>query len=162
MNFPRVIRLDDSDERIYAALSRPGEWAVPGAFAFLNVDLENADGKTLQAFHNGFLGVDSFGWTTLVQVDEISNAEYAQVIERLAVHFVMRYNAPDLDVATKAAQEEVEFAASICDHPVNTLLAVKRSLGEEGIEENFRVVQPPGGIDHENLKLWSIVDDDKS
>lgn len=156
MYFPRVIRLDDSDTRVYATPAQPGEWAVPGAFSFLGFDLDKADGKMRQAFRNGFLGVDSFGWSTLVQVSEMSNAEYAQVIERLAVHFLLRYNAPDLDVATTAAKEEVDFAVSICDHPVNTMLALERTMGEEGIEESFRVVPLPTGIDHAKVKMWAV------
>src|SRR5205814_434574 len=60
MRFPRVIRFDDSDLRVYATPSRPGEWAVSGAFAFLGLDLERADGKTREAFRHGFLGLDSF------------------------------------------------------------------------------------------------------
>jgi hypothetical protein len=159
MYFPRVIRLDESDARVYATLSRPGEWAVPGAFAFLGVDVERADGKTREAFRRGFLGTESFGWSTLVQVDEIRMGEYLAVIERLAVHFVERYGAPDLDAARAMAQEEAEFAASICNHPLNTLLALERSVGTEGIEESFRVARSPDPLDHEHIKIWTIVDD---
>ena len=156
MKFPRVIQLDDSDLRVYAAPARPGEWAVSGAFAFLETDLERADGKTREAFRHGFLGLDSFGWTTLVEVTEINNAEYAQLIERLAVHLMLRYGAPDIDAATKAAEEEAAFAASICEHPLQTILAVEREVGAEGIEENFRVVPPRSEIDHSKVKIWAI------
>lgn len=159
MYFPRVVRLDDSDERIYAAAAAAGEWAVPGSFAFLEIALEQADGKTREAFRHGFLGTDSFGWSTLVQVDEIGLAEYAAVVERLAQHFVQRYNAPDIAAARRMAQEEAAFAVSICEHPRHTLLALDRELGEEGIIENFRVVRPPSGVDHEKIKIWKIVDD---
>ena len=159
MYFPRVVRLDDSDARIYRSAARAGEWAVPGAFAFLEVDLEQADGPVREAFRRGFLGTESFGWSTLVQVEEISLYEYTAVIERLAGHFVERHGAPDLPAARAVAQEEAEFAASICDHPRHTLLAVERELGPEGIVENFRVVRPPSGLDHENLKIWTIEDD---
>lgn len=160
MHFPRVVRLDDSDERVYDAAAAPGEWAVPGAFVFLEVELETADGKTREAFRHGFLGVDSFGWSTLVQVDEIGLAEYATVVERLARHFVQRYNAPDTAAARQMAEEEAAFAVSICEHPRHTLLALDREIGEEGIVENFRVVRPPSGLDHEKVKIWKIVDDE--
>lgn len=159
MLFPRVVRLDGSDERVYEAAARPGEWAVPGAFAFLAVDPAQLAGKAQQAFRSAFLGAESFGWSTLVQIDEISEFEYLALIERLAAHFVDKYGAPDLEAARAAAQEEAEFAASICDHPLHTLLALDRTLGEEGIEESFRVVPPPDGLDHGRIKLWTVEDD---
>ena len=34
MRFPRTIRLDASDERVFAQAAEPEEWAVSGAFAF--------------------------------------------------------------------------------------------------------------------------------
>lgn len=159
MLFPRVVRLDGSDERVYEVSARPGEWAVPGAFAFLHVDTANLAGKAQQAFRSGFLGTESFGWSTLVQIDEISVFDYLAVIERLAAHFVDKYGAPSLDAARSAAQDEAEFAASVCDHPLHTLLALERTLGEEGIEESFRVVPPPSGLDHGRIKLWTVADD---
>lgn len=159
MLFPRVIRLDDSDERVYETLSRPGEWAVPGAFAFVDVDTETLTGKAREAFRHGFLGTESFGWSTLVQVDEIGIVEYLAVIDRLAQHFVQRYGAPSLEAARDAAQEEAEFAASICNHPRHTLLALEREVGEEGIVESFRVAAPPGGLDHASVKIWTATDE---
>jgi len=159
MYFPRVIRLDDSDERIYETPARPGEWAVPGAFVFHDLDTRRLDGKAREAFRRGFFGTESFGWTTLVQVDEIGDAEYAAVIERLAAHFMQEYGAPNLDAARAAAQEEVVFAASICDHPLHTLLMLEREVSEEGIVENFRVAQTPDPFDHERIKIWTIVDE---
>lgn len=161
MLFPRAVRLDDSDERVFETAAAAGEWAVPGAFLFLDVDMSQASGKLREAFRHGFLGTESFGWSTLVQVEEMALAEYATVIERLAQHFVQRLNAPSIDAAREMAQEEAAFAVSICEHPRHTLLAVDRILGEEGIEENFRVVRPPSGLDHEKIRLWKIVEDDR-
>src|SRR5690606_365043 len=112
-----------------------------------------------EAFRRGFLGTESFGWSTLVQVDEIGLYEYTAVIERLARHFVAHHGAPDLTSARALAQEEAEFAASICNHPRHTLLALERAHGPEGIEENFRVVRPPSGLDHERIRLWTIEDE---
>lgn len=160
MFFPRVVRLDESDVRVYEVAAAPGEWAVPGSFAFLDVALEEVNGKTRAAFRHGFLGTDSHGWSTLVQVDEISAAEYVAVVERLAQHFVQRYRAPDLAAARAAAEEEAAFAVSICDHPLHTLLALDREIGDEGVVENFRVVRPPSGLDHEKVKIWKMVEDE--
>ncbi len=50
MKFLRAIRLDDSDTHVYEQASEPGEWAVPGSFAFLNTEPQSLQGKQLQAF----------------------------------------------------------------------------------------------------------------
>lgn len=160
MKFPRTIRLDDSDAQVYDRPARPGEWAVPGSFTFLDVDPAKLTGKQLQAFGHGFLGTESFGWSTLVEVAEISEVEYQAVIDRLAAHFVEQHGAPDMAAALPAAREEADFAASICDHKLHTLLMLERESGEEGIVERFKVVQPPSAADHEKIKLWTFVDDD--
>ena len=155
MRFPRVLRLDDSDRRLYETPATPGEWAVPGSFSFLDVDSESLSGKQRQAFRHGFLGTVSFGWSTLVQVDEINDEEYHAVIDRLANRFVMYHGAPDLALATAAAREEAEFAMSICDQQLHTLIALDREAGVEGIVENFKLVRPPNAGDHSNIKLWA-------
>ena len=160
MFFPRVLRLDDSDQRLYETPAIPGEWAVPGSFAFFDVDPASLSGKRRQAFRHGFLGTESFGWSTLVQVDEIKDEEYQGVIERLARRFVAYHGAPDIVAATAAAREEAEFAASICDQGLHALIAVDREIGADGIVENFKRVRPPNAADHNSIKLWGV-DDEK-
>jgi hypothetical protein len=158
MKFPRTIRLDESDSQVYENPADPGEWAVPGTFAFLDSDPAALSAKQQQAFGHGFLGTASFGWSTLVQVAEISNQEYQLVIDRLAAHFVEHHGAPDIAAALPAAREEASFAVSICDHALHTLLMLERELGEEGIVERFKVVRP-NAADHDQIKLWKFVDD---
>ncbi|MFQ5993879.1 MAG: DUF6505 family protein [Acidiferrobacterales bacterium] len=159
MKFPRTIRLDESDAQVYETPATPGEWAVPGSFVFLDADPSKLAGKRQQAFGHGFLGTESFGWSTLVEVAEISQAEYEAVVDRLAAHFVEHYGAPDMATALPTAREEAQFAVGICDHQTHTLLMLERELGEDGIVERFRVVRP-NAADHENVKLWTFVDDD--
>lgn len=160
MHFPRALRLDESDSQIYETPAQPGEWAVPGSFAFLDDDPIKLTGKRRQAFLHGFLGTVTFGWSTLAQVEEISEAEYQGVIDSLAAHYVAHYGAPDLASAAAAAREEAEFAASICDFELHTLLALKREMSAEGIVESFKRVRPPSAGGHGDIKLWSIDDDD--
>ena len=102
MKFLRAIRLDESDAQVYEQASQPGEWAVPGSFAFLDMDPLTLEGKQLQAFNSGFLGTQSFGWTTLVEIAEIDDDEYQQVIDRLAAHFMEHYGAPHIAAANPA------------------------------------------------------------
>src|ERR1700738_1284451 len=48
----------------------------------------------------------------------------------------------NLDPARLAAEEEVAFAASLCDHAPQTLLAVQRSVEDGEIRERFRTLKP--------------------
>jgi Family of unknown function (DUF6505) len=157
MRFPRTIRLDASDTRVFAQAAEPEEWAVSGAFAFANAPPEALTGKTAQAFARGFLGTRSFGWSTLVAVAEITPDELEAVIDALARHLVERYGAPSLAAALPAARAEAEFACGLCTHKVNTLLTVERELGPDGIVERFRAVEPGRGSPH--AKIWSLVPD---
>ena len=52
--------------------------------------------------------------------------------------------APDLAAARAAAEEEVAFAASLCDHPQDTLIAVRRTFEDGAIREAFRTLRPRG------------------
>ncbi len=158
MRLPRVIRLDQSDTRIFERAAEPGEWAVSGAFAFANADPAALAGKRRQAFAHGFLGTTSFGRSTLVQVAEIDEAGHADVVQRLALHLITDYGAPDLEAALPAARDEVAFAASFAEHKLHTLLAVEREWGDVGIVERFSVIEPSRATSH--AKIWDVVEED--
>jgi Family of unknown function (DUF6505) len=158
MRLLRTIRLDASDAQVFERAAVDGEWAVPGAFAFAHTPPDDLRGKPGQAFAHGFLGTESFGWSTLVAIAEIAPAELEVVIEALARHFTLHYGAPSLEAARAAAQVETEFAQSLCEHPVNTLIAVERELGPEGIVERFRTIEPLARSRH--AKIWSIEPED--
>ncbi|MBI3452176.1 MAG: hypothetical protein HY057_04960 [Rhodospirillales bacterium] len=141
MKFPRTLRLDTSDEKIFDCPAASGEWAVTGAFRFVNADLAKLDGKAVQAFKNAWFGLESFGASTLVEVAEIDADAYEALTRRLAAHFIESYGAPDALAAVEAAQEEMAFAASLCDHPPHTLLTLQREMTEsQGLIEKVRVV----------------------
>ena len=53
-----------------------------------------------------------------------------------------KFGAPDVDAARLAAEEEIAFAASLCEHPPQTLLAVQRSVENGEIRERFRTLKP--------------------
>lgn len=145
MKLLRTIRLDPSDTFVFDAPAEPGEWAVSGAFAFWNRDPETLDGKTRTAFRSGFLGLDSFGRSTLVQIVEASEEDRAAVVDRLARHLVERYGAPNLEAARAAADEEVTFAESLCTQPQDTLVAVHRVFEDGAVRESFRSLRPREG-----------------
>ena len=143
LKLPRTIRLDPSDTFVFERVADPGEWAVSGAFVFRDCHDPTALGqKQRVALRSGFLGVESLGWSTLAIVTEATEADIQSAIERLAVQLLAQFGAPDLQTARGAAAEEVGFAASLCDHPPQTLLAVHRSIENGEIRERFRTLKP--------------------
>jgi hypothetical protein len=138
----RTIQLDASDMFVFDRAAAPGEWAVSGAFAFLNRDIPALTGKTRTAFRAGFLGIGSLGRSTLVQIVDATKQDHADVVELLAAQLVREFGAPDLASAREAAREEVGFAASLCDHPAGVIVAVTRSLEGGSIREAFRSLRP--------------------
>lgn len=155
--FPKVVRLDSSDLQVFPQVAAPGEWAVPGSFVFSGAAVDELAGKERLAFAHGWLGTDSFGFAALVEVAEISEAEFFQVVERLAGQFVARYRAPSLGEALPAARAEADYAAELCDHKVHQLLAMEREAGARGIVERVRLVRPERARSH--AKIWEIVED---
>ncbi|HYZ61093.1 MAG TPA: DUF6505 family protein, partial [Acetobacteraceae bacterium] len=139
---PRTIRLDDSDRSVFDHAAEPGEWAVTGSFAFLDEPPEAIIGKRRQAFAHGFMGTSSFGWSTFVMVAHADDDTVAAATEALARHFVERHGAPSIDAARPVAAREIAFTASLCQHPVGTLLTVSRRHGPDGVIESFATVSP--------------------
>jgi hypothetical protein len=142
LRFPRTIRLDPSDTLVFERAAEPGEWAVSGAFMFWNQDPASLGQKQRVALRSGFLGIDSLGWSTLAIVTEATEADRQAMVERLAGQLLEKFGAPDLEAARLAAEQEVAFAASLCDHPAQTLLAVQRSVENGEIRERFRTLKP--------------------
>lgn len=142
LKLPRTIRLDPSDTFVFERAAEPGEWAVSGAFVFWDADPEHLDTKQRVALRSGFLGTDSLGWSTLAVVTEATVAERESVVARLAEHLMDKFHAPTAAAARAAAEDEVAFAASLCDHPPQTLLAVSRSVADGSIRERFRTLKP--------------------
>ena len=145
MKLLRTIRLDPSDTFIFANAADPGEWAVSGAFVFSDDDPAALEGKARSAFRGGFLGVQSLGWSTLVQIVEVSEKDRLAAVDALAKQLVAHYGAPGLAEAAAAAEEEFAFAESLCNQPADTLVAVHRSFDGGEIREAFRTLRPKEG-----------------
>jgi ADP-ribose pyrophosphatase YjhB (NUDIX family) len=141
----RTIRLDPSDTFVFERAAEPGEWAVPGTFAFWHADPEALEGKARAAFRAGFLGLDTLGHATLVQIVEASEEDRSRVVDVLAQQLIAHFGAPGPDEARVAAEEEVAFAASLCSHPPDTLIAMHRTHQNGETREAFRTLQPRGG-----------------
>jgi hypothetical protein len=155
MKLLRTIRLDPSDTFVFERTAEPGEWAVSGAFVFWDADETKLEGKARSAFRGGFLGVESLGWSTLVQIVEASEADRAALVARLARQLVEKFGAPDAS-ARAAAEEEVAFAESLCNHPADTLVAVHRVLEDGAVREAFRTLHPRG--DRKPMRAFSFLE----
>jgi hypothetical protein len=138
----KTVRADPSDTFVFERAAQPGEWAVSGAFAFAHLDLATLAGKARAAFRSGFLGVQSLGRSTLVQVVEASDQECREATQLLAQRLVESFGAPDLATARPAAEEEIAFAASLSHHPAGMLVAVARRYDNGETHESFRTLSP--------------------
>jgi Family of unknown function (DUF6505) len=156
----RTIALDPSDTFVFDVAAEPGEWAVSGAFRFWDRDPAKLSGKERAAFRGGFLGVQSWGWSTLVQIVPATEDDRKTLVELLARQLVDRFGAPDIATARAAAEEEVAFAQSLCTHPVSSLIAVHRSAGDGEVRESFRRLQLREGQGHSKAFSFMEVEDD--
>jgi hypothetical protein len=149
MKLLRTIRLDKSDTFVFARAAEPGEWATPGGFMFWDAPPDKLDGKDRAAFRSGFLGLGTFGWSTLAEVAEATPEAVEAAIDGLARVLVAEHGAPSLDAALAAADEEIAFSASLADHPLGTVIALMRSIDDDGsVRERFRTIKTvlePGG-----------------
>lgn len=155
----RTIRLDASDTFVFERAAPGGEWAVPGSFLFWNTDPTTFQGKARTAFRAGFLGVQSFGWSTLAVVQEVTAEEREAAIDALAQQLVTHCGAPDIATARPAAAEEIAFVESLCDHPPQTLVALHRFLDGGEIRERFRTLS--AGKPATEVRAFSFVEVDE-
>jgi hypothetical protein len=161
MKLLRTIRLDASDTFVYERAAEPGEWAVSGAFAFTHSDPADLQGKARTAFRAGFMGLRSLGRSTLAQVVEASEQDRGTVVDLLAMQLLAQFGAPDLAIARRAAEEEADFAASLCDHSPGVLIAVTRRYENGAVREEFRTLRPRDGAGHTRaFEFLEVVGDD--
>jgi hypothetical protein len=160
----RTIRLDPSDTFVFDKAAEPGEWAVSGAFVFWDTDAAALEGKARSAFRSGFLGIETLGRSTLVQIVEASEADRACMVDLLAQRLVGHFGAPDMDAARVAAEEEVAFSESLCTQPKDILVGVHRSYEDGAVRETFRTLRPREGARPNRVFAFLEVegeDDDK-
>lgn len=140
----RTIRLDASDGILFSPAAEPGEWAVPGGFLFHGRPFDGLSRKERVAFRSAFLGISSFGFSTLAVVTPVTPGQMEAATEELAAAFVARLGAPDMATARAAAEQEIAFASDLCrDHDEGRLIALHREETADGqITERFRSLRP--------------------
>lgn len=159
LKLPKTIRLDQSDGYAFERAAPAGEWAIPGGFEFAGADPESMVAKQRLAFGQGFLGLGSFGRSTLAVVSSATAGERRDAVELLTRHLLEAYGAPSADAAQQAAELEIDFAAELCEgHAPGRLLMVEREIEDGQIIERFRTAARPDKLDH--TKIWTLVPDD--
>jgi hypothetical protein len=167
LKLPRTIRLDPSDTFVFDRAAEPGEWAVTGSFLFMDADPAGLSGKELTAFRSGFAGVTSLGFSTLVVVSEATEQDLDAAVRDLARHIRDQFGAPSDDAAIGAAREELAVSASLCSVDVNSVLAMRRSVVDGELREQFRTLRPrAGGIPgadrlHGHARAFAFVETDE-
>ncbi len=159
MKFLKTIRFDPSDTHVFDRAAGTDEWAIPGGFVFSGLGEEEITGKLKQAFSNGFLSLDSYGFSTFVSVAEIDEKSILALEDNLAKHFTEYFNARSLDDAKSVAKAELQFVLELCaDVTINSIFTLRRFFDESGeIKEEFRIVDAPGAKPH--ARVWEIVED---
>ncbi|AWL96978.1 MULTISPECIES: DUF6505 family protein [Bradyrhizobium] len=160
MKLLRTIALDPSDTFVFDVAAEPGEWAVSGVFRFWDCDPAKLEGKARAAFRGGFLGVQSWGWSTLAQIVPATEDDYRNLVDLLAGQLVDRFGAPDMATAKSAAEEEVAFSQSLCSHPISSLVAVHRAVSDGEVRESFRRLQLREGQGHGKAFSFMEMEDD--
>jgi hypothetical protein len=139
MRFPRIVRPEPKGFGGFVPAATPGEWAVTGAFRFAHRDPATIQRRELHIFKHGWFGLESFGGGPLVEVADLAEAVHDELGRRLAAYLMTQYGI-NPGAAIEAALEELAFAASLCSHPLRTVLALDREFNEQGLIETTRVV----------------------
>ncbi|MGI9350456.1 MAG: DUF6505 family protein [Rhizobiaceae bacterium] len=158
MKFLKTLRIDPSDARVFEHAAEPGELAIPGGFWFSGIKDSQLNGKTKQAFSNGFLSLESFGFSTFTCVAEIDEPGIDLISSALGEKLITAFGAPTREAAADAAMGEINFVLEMCsDVSINSIFAIKREFGEKGeMLESFSIVDLPGEPLH--TRVWEVVE----
>ena len=158
MKFLKTIRFDPSDMHVFELAAEPDEWAISGSFWFTSVAKTEFKGKLKQAFSNGFLSLESFGFSTFSSVSFIDEKEVDRITDLLARKLVSDFNAPSHEAAETAARQEVNDVITMCSEvPINSVFAIRRELDDcDNISERLSLVTIENNKVH--TKIWEIVE----
>ncbi len=158
MKLPKTIQLDVSDTQVFEMAAQPGEWAVTGSFRYSDVDPDTFNRKQRFAFQSAWLGVETGGHSTFVQVTSASPEDLESVAGKLADLFVRDFGAPDQATALPVARDEVRYVSELCEFDDGTLLSLTREPGPDGVREVVRPVPTSTGTD-QPFRIWEIVEE---
>ena len=154
MNLAKTIILDVSDENVFPQSSSFGEWAIAGTFLFTEFDPNISNVKERIAFREGWLGTETFGFASLVQVTSLTSEQKNIIVSQLSIVIFNKFNAPDMSSAVEAATCEINDMIALCEHPVGTILKIKREINDNKINEQISTIQAPNNIS--SPLTWTI------
>jgi hypothetical protein len=141
MRFLKAVRLDASDEHVYApeGAAADGDWLVSGGFAVCPLP----DGKHRRpGCHclDSFIAAGSLRRCTVAEVAAIDEAAYRDIVERMVRHFITELGAPSEEDARRVAEEEAAYTADLCQgFDEDVWITVRREPGDEGVREHYKV-----------------------
>lgn len=141
MKFLKAVRLDDSDDRIYAAeggAAQDGDWVVSGGYAVC--DLSQGHRQAPCHCDSTFVAAGSRRRCTIAEVADIDDQTYASVRDALAQHFLQALGAPGAEAARAAADEECAYTADLAESfPPEVWITVLREPNADGVGERYSV-----------------------
>jgi len=141
VKFLKAVRLDDSDDRVYAAeggAARDGEWVVSGGYAAC--DLAAGHGRTPCHCDTTFIAAGSARRCTIAEVADIDAETYGTVCSALAEYLFRELGAPDEPAARAAAEDECAYTAELAaGFPPEVWITVRREPSDDGVSERYSV-----------------------
>ena len=131
------------DLNVFENASEEAEWAISGAFEFSNDLNENLTGKRKQSFANGFLGLDTFGRSTLVSIVSIdeSKKNLRETLEICPTHgdanlllSTMQKYVSSTDQHITLTQEAILSGEIENEEKAKIHFALGKALGDVGIQ----------------------------
>jgi hypothetical protein len=139
----RAVRLDDSDDHVFrgCGAAPDGAWVVTGGFAVCDFDRTPRCDPACHC-ESSFLAVGARSRCSIAEVTEASEAQLAEQVDALAWHLVKVWGAPSWEAAHRAAEDEVNHTAQVCETlEPEVWITVKRArrAGDAALEEQYAV-----------------------
>lgn len=141
MRFLKAVRLDASDEHVFApeGAAADGDWVVSGGYAVCPLE---AGGHRRPGCHclDSFVAAGSLRRCTIAEVAPIDGDVYREVVEQMVRHFVADLGAPTEEDARRVAEEEAAYTADLCQgFDEGVWITVQREPNAEGCGERYTV-----------------------
>lgn len=143
MKFLKAVRLDVSDEKVYAAdgAAQDGQWLVSGGYAVCDL-ASGGHRRPGCRCDSSFVAAASLKRCTIAEVAEIDDATYRALIDAMVRHFVDHLGAPGEEAARAVAEEEAAYTADLCSgFDAGVWITVQRTPNEQGFQEHYKVFE---------------------
>ena len=105
------------------------------------------------------MGCKTFGYSTLISLVNVTEEDLEKLKDDLGQYLIDKYGAPNKEIASKAASEEINLMLELCrDHETGSLLSISREWTEQGIKEKYRNL--PKAESCAEQKIWTVVEED--